>query len=140
MKTGRDAQKLLGVVILHTLGFELQLCRGAVGVPYIGAHLAKVARLRDPTRRIGIKIPHYAQKVGWRILKDWVAAQMAIVEAGAAELAEVFLPYAMQRDGKTMYQAFEEQQHKALRVKAGDEPSRVGDRDAARRTRTAGRD
>jgi hypothetical protein len=58
-----------------------------------------------------------ARKVAWRILKDWVAAQMAIVEAGAAQLAEVFLPYAVQADGKTVYQAFEENQQKQLRAK-----------------------
>lgn len=57
------------------------------------------------------------RKVAWRILKDWVAAQMAIVEAGAAQLAEVFLPYAVQADGKTVYQAFEENQQKQLRAK-----------------------
>lgn len=58
-----------------------------------------------------------ARKVAWRILKDWVAAQMAIVEAGAAQLAEVFLPYAVQPDGKTLFQAFEQQQQRALREK-----------------------
>jgi hypothetical protein len=59
-----------------------------------------------------------AARVSWRILKDWVAAQMAIVEAGAAQLAEVFLPYAVHKDGKTMFQMFANQQ-KALSEGAG---------------------
>lgn len=44
-----------------------------------------------------------ALKVGWRIVKDWVEAQMAIVEAQLAELAEVFLPYAVTKNGNTLY-------------------------------------
>lgn len=56
-----------------------------------------------------------AQRVAWRILKDWVAAQMAIVEAEQAELAEVFLPYVVeQQSGHTMFQLFVEQHCKAL--------------------------
>src|SRR5688572_11290030 len=45
-----------------------------------------------------------AQRVAWRIVKDWVEAQMAIVEAQLAELAEVFLPYAVTKNGSTLYQ------------------------------------
>lgn len=44
-----------------------------------------------------------AVKVSWRIIKDWVEAQMALVEAELAELAEVFLPYAITKDGITLY-------------------------------------
>ena len=50
----------------------------------------------------------HARKVAWRILKNWVEAQLAIVDAGAAEMAQVFLPYAVQHDGKTMYELFDE--------------------------------
>jgi hypothetical protein len=32
---------------------------------------------------------------------------MAIIEAGQAQLAEVFLPYAVTGTGKTLYQEFE---------------------------------
>jgi hypothetical protein len=50
-----------------------------------------------------------ARKVGWRILKNWLEAQLAIVEAGAAQMHEVFLPYAVHQDGKTMFALFDEQ-------------------------------
>jgi hypothetical protein len=53
------------------------------------------------------KNPEQARRVAWRIVKDWVEAQMAIIEAGQAQLAEVFLPYAVTRSGKTVYQEFE---------------------------------
>jgi hypothetical protein len=45
-----------------------------------------------------------AKRVAWRIVKDWVAAQMAIVDAQLADVAEVFLPYAITRTGLTVYQ------------------------------------
>lgn len=51
-----------------------------------------------------------AQRVSWRIIKDWVEAQMAIIEAGLAMPAEVFLPYAVTASGKTVYQVFEDDQ------------------------------
>ena len=45
-----------------------------------------------------------ALRVSWRIIKDWVVAQMAIVQAGCAEMSEVFLPYAVTKTGRTVYQ------------------------------------
>lgn len=48
-------------------------------------------------------MPAGAQRTGWRILKDWVAAQLAIIEAGLATLPEVMLPYALLSDGQTLY-------------------------------------
>jgi predicted HAD superfamily phosphohydrolase YqeG len=43
-----------------------------------------------------------AIRVSWMIIKDWTEAQLAIIEAGQASLAEVFLPYAMNKDGVIM--------------------------------------
>ena len=55
-----------------------------------------------------------AKWVAWRILKDWVAAQMALIESGQAEAAQVFMPYAQQGDGSTMYQLWVENNQKQL--------------------------
>lgn len=45
-----------------------------------------------------------ALRVGWRIVKDWTAAQTAIVEAELASMAEVFLPYAVTKQGNTLFE------------------------------------
>ena len=45
-----------------------------------------------------------AERVAWRILKDWVRAQMAIIEVGMVTLDEVFMPYMMMGNGQTLYQ------------------------------------
>lgn len=51
-----------------------------------------------------------AERIAWRIVKDWVEAQMALVEANQAELGEVFLPYAVHNDGQTFFQHFKTKQ------------------------------
>lgn len=51
-----------------------------------------------------------AIRVGWRILKDWVEAQMAIIEAELATMQEVFLPYAIMKSGETVYNHLENNQ------------------------------
>ena len=49
----------------------------------------------------------HAKKVAWRIIRDWVEAQIAIVDAGQAQMAEVFLPYAVAKDGTTLFSQLE---------------------------------
>lgn len=46
----------------------------------------------------------HAQRVAWRIIKDWVEAQMAIVQTKMVTLPQVFLPYAVNQDGVTLYE------------------------------------
>jgi hypothetical protein len=46
-----------------------------------------------------------ARRVAWRIIKVWCEAQLAIIDAGQAHLAEVFLPYAQTPSGQTLYTA-----------------------------------
>jgi hypothetical protein len=50
------------------------------------------------------KDENHARRVAWRILKDWIEAQLAIIEAGMAELEQVFLPYAQTDNGQTVYE------------------------------------
>ena len=62
-----------------------------------------------------------ARRIAWRIIKDWVAAQMALIEAEQASLAEVFLPYAVRNDGTTMFQYFQENIRADRALTAGPE-------------------
>lgn len=48
-----------------------------------------------------------ARRVAWRVIKNWIEAQLAIIDAGQAQLAEVFLPYAQLTTGQTLYKAIE---------------------------------
>jgi hypothetical protein len=67
----------------------------------------------------------HAESVAWRIVKDWIEAQIALVEAQQAQLAEVFLPYAVvNNSGQTMFEAFENRQRM---LTAGD-PTEGGEK------------
>lgn len=44
-----------------------------------------------------------AMRTGWRNIRDWVLAQMAIIEAGMVQMDEVFLPYLTDGRGNTVY-------------------------------------
>lgn len=45
-----------------------------------------------------------ARRVAWRITKDWVEAQLAIIETKMVTTAQVFLPYAVTTEGNTLYE------------------------------------
>ncbi len=45
-----------------------------------------------------------AKRVAWRIVKDWIEAQLAIIESGQAQTSEVFLPYVVTDNGQTLFQ------------------------------------
>lgn len=45
-----------------------------------------------------------AVRVAWRILKDWVAAQMAILETEMVKMEQIFLPYVITENGRTLYE------------------------------------
>ena len=51
-----------------------------------------------------------AERVAWRILKDWVAAQMAILESEMVQMDEVFLPYMVNDSGQTLFQCYKNKQ------------------------------
>lgn len=49
-----------------------------------------------------------AERVAWRIVKDWVEAQMAILESQMVTVDQIFLPYMMNDQGQTVYELFRE--------------------------------
>ena len=44
-----------------------------------------------------------AERVAWRQLLRWIEAQMALVDLGMAKAHEVFMPYALDQNGRTMF-------------------------------------
>jgi len=51
-----------------------------------------------------------AERVAWRIIKDWVEAQMAILETQMVQFDEIFLPYMLNNKGQTFFQAYQQNQ------------------------------
>ena len=51
-----------------------------------------------------------AERVAWRIVKDWVASQMAILESEMVQMDEIFLPYMLNDKGQTLFQCYRQNQ------------------------------
>lgn len=51
-----------------------------------------------------------AERVAWRIVKDWVEAQMAILESEMVWIDEIFLPYMVNNNGQTLFQSYRQNQ------------------------------
>lgn len=64
-----------------------------------------------------------ARRVGWRILHDWVDAQLAIIDAGLVTAEEVMLPYLAVGGGRTLYQKIAERGYGLLMLPAPAEPA-----------------
>lgn len=76
-----------------------------------------VSAVSEVLRRQKVKCDReQAERIAWRIIKDWVEAQMAILESEMVTMDEIFFPYVLQ-GGKTLYQAFRDEQ---LRLCAQD--------------------
>ena len=58
-----------------------------------------------------------AERTAWRNIRDWVLAQMAIIEAGQVQMEEVFLPYLTDGCGRTLYSLYQSGQ---LGIGAGE--------------------
>lgn len=59
---------------------------------------------RDYQEEKQSKIKEQASRVAWRILKDWVRAQMAILETEMVSIDQIFLPYMQMPSGKILYE------------------------------------
>ena len=51
-----------------------------------------------------------AERVAWRILRDWVLSQMAILETEMVTMDEVMLPYMVDDMGRTVYELYQSRQ------------------------------
>lgn len=94
--------------ILWKISFRMDTKHGVIHY-CLPANVRGVYQAMQRNKKVpaGKKTMEQAARVAWRILKDWVAAQLAIVEADMAEMSEVFLPYAITGDGRTVYERFD---------------------------------
>lgn len=56
------------------------------------------------------RTPEHAERVAWRILKDWLEAQLALIRVEMATIDQVMLPYMADDDGRTLYEAYRDRQ------------------------------
>jgi hypothetical protein len=85
-------------------------CKVSVGQQDLAFRLTSdwrpVLTLLEHDRKVPrhLRTQEQAIRVSWRIIKDGVEAQMAIVDTKMVQLEQVFLPYAIMPDGRTLYE------------------------------------
>lgn len=72
--------------------------------------------VRSPKIPPRLRTREQAARVAWRIIKDWLEAQLAMIQAGLVDLEQVFLPYAQNAGGETVYESLRAQRFSSLRL------------------------
>lgn len=94
---GRDA-------VLSALSFKITTPFGLIAFRLPANIDSTVAVLRCQKVAARLQTKEQAARVAWRIIKDWVAAQLALVETEMVSIDEVFLPYALTENKETVYE------------------------------------
>ena len=97
--------------VMSAMSFKINNLYFCLPINIEGVYQA-IVRDREIQKRF--KTYEQASRVAWRIIKNWIEAQIAIVQAGQAELEQVFLPYVRNQDGKTLYETFKENGFKQI--------------------------
>lgn len=100
---------------IESLSFIVEIPTGQMPIKLpvnTDAALAVLVREKKSNPRKQIKTTReQAERVAWRILKDWVEAQMALIEIELVKMEQVFLPYAvLDESGQTIFEKLEKQQ------------------------------
>lgn len=98
----------------QTLCFEIDTPYGfqAIRLP------ARVEGIQNTFQRDKVRADiAQAQRTAWRIIKDWVDAQMAFIDSMMTSMEEIFLPYMIAEDNLTVFEMYKNQQ---LMLKGGN--------------------
>jgi hypothetical protein len=113
--TQYDAGKPVG--LQFTLNTEFGLKTFALPVDVHAAHrllqeLDAAKKLPHAAQRAKgyYSTPQQAERVAWRVMKDWLEAQLALLQYRMVALDQVMLPYLVGGDGKTLYEAYKDNQ------------------------------
>jgi hypothetical protein len=110
---------------VSALSFKIKTSYGVVALR-LPANIAAVEKVLNRQAASG-RIPKrfqgdtaQAARVAWRIVKDWMEAQLAIIETGMVEFEQVFLPYVQNQRGQTLYEATIENRFQGLALTDGE--------------------
>jgi hypothetical protein len=72
-----------------------------------------IALQRDKALPYRLRNKKQAARVAWRIIKDWLEAQLALIRVGVT-LDQMFLPFAQDSAGVTLYERMRDQRFRML--------------------------
>lgn len=58
---------------------------------------------KKTNRRVKVTFDQ-AEKTAWANLRDWINSQIALIRIGMVDMEQVFLPYVVGPDGRTLYE------------------------------------
>lgn len=89
--------RIVGLLFALTLGDK----KVEFKLPINWRNFQRVLKNEDNKRA---KDDDYAYRVAWACTKDWIEAQMAFVESENVTVPQVFLPFAVAKDGQTLFE------------------------------------
>jgi hypothetical protein len=88
--------------------------QSAFALPVNAAGTLRLLRsTKESSVRPKHRTPEQAERVAWRVVRQWLEAQLALVDAQIASLDQIMLPYR-QVDGRSVYELVTEQQRAAI--------------------------
>ncbi len=116
MSQCRDIQVLTAYEngIVSSISFRLMTNHGLLSflLP------AKIDHIHQVLERSAVKNKYktreQAARVAWRIIKDWIEAQVALIQAEQVTLEEAFLSFMQNIPGETLYQQLQAESFKGL--------------------------
>lgn len=91
----------------NTIGFRLPINWRAI-------HIIVNDKRQNQNWRPWMGTNEHSINVAWRVIKDWVEAQLALIEANQVKIEQVFLPYAITSQGNTLYEQIAKDPHLLL--------------------------
>ena len=94
------------------LSFKIDTINGEAGVK-LPVNTDKVLQVLKNQSKNNSQVKatrEQALKTGWRNIKDWIDAQMALIETEMVTIDQIFLPYILNNQGQTLYEVFKENQ------------------------------
>ena len=88
---------------IEGLSFGLMIRENIVGF-MLPINIDKIQAVLKRDRNARWDDKDYVYRVAWACMRDWVTAQMAMIETEMAEPLQVFLPYAMDGSGQTLFE------------------------------------
>lgn len=104
------------------LSFRIQTPFGLMSYR-LPANVDKVLAVLKKQRGVPWKLQtkEQAARVAWRIVKTWVEAQCAFIESEMVTIDQVFLPYAQDATGQTVYEKLTGERFNGLALPAPTE-------------------
>lgn len=90
--------------LIKSISFVVDTPKGEMGIK-LPARWERVRKLFDDE---GVRYkPDQPYRTAWATIRDWVSAQMALIDWDMVKLEEVFLPYGQTKTGETFFEVIE---------------------------------